>query len=181
MTEMEGSPELPALFIGRFQPFHKGHLFMIKSILDSHARIIIGIGSAQYSNTLRNPFTSNERLTMIDMALKEESIDSYEVIGIDDTNNHAIWVSHVESLVPDFAFVFSNDPVTLRLFREKNHKAREPPLHRREMYSGTEVRRRMMAGENWEELVPPVVADYIKKIEGVQRIREIHSKGSQSQ
>lgn len=181
MTDTEGSSELPALFIGRFQPFHKGHLYMIEKILQDFDRLIIGIGSAQYNNTLRNPFTSEERRTMIDRALAEEGIGSYEVVTIDDTNDHAIWVSSVETIVPEFGLVFSNDPVTLRLFREKDHKVKEPPLHRREMFSGTEVRERMVAGKDWEELVPPVVVDYIKKIDGVQRMNRISSKGSQGQ
>ena len=154
---------------------------MIIGILEDFDRLIIGIGSAQYSNTPQNPFTSEERREMIEKALAAEGIESYEVIAIDDTNNHGIWVSHVERLVPDFKVVFSNDPVTLRLFREKDYEVREPPLHRREMFSGTEVRERMVTGKDWEQLVPQVVADYIKQIDGVQRMLQVFSDRSQAQ
>ena len=182
MDDTEGSYEPPALFIGRFQPFHKGHLHMIKKILEAHKRLIVGIGSAQYSNTPRNPFTSEERQTMIYRALAEEGIGSCEVVPIDDTNDHAIWISFVETVVPEFGVVFSNDPVTLQLFREKNYEVREPPLHNREMFSGTEVRERMVKGKDWVVLVPAVVADYIKEIDGVQRMSDmLASKGSQGQ
>ncbi len=181
MTDLEGSSQLPALFIGRFQPFHQGHLYMIENILENYDRLIIGIGSAQYSDTLRNPFTSEERQNMIERALAEEGIKSCQVVTIDDTNDHAIWVSYIETVVPEFSLVFSNDPITLRLFREKGHGVREPPLHRRELFSGTEVRKRMVDGRNWEELVPTVVADYIKEIDGVQRMVRIASEGSQGQ
>src|SRR3970040_1541422 len=52
-----------ALWIGRFQPFHLGHLSMAKRILAEVDELVIGIGSAQYSHTPENPFTAGERLT----------------------------------------------------------------------------------------------------------------------
>jgi nicotinamide-nucleotide adenylyltransferase len=45
---------LKALFIGRFQPLHLGHLDALKQI--SKEEIIIGIGSSQYSGTKENPY-----------------------------------------------------------------------------------------------------------------------------
>ena len=35
-----------ALIVGRFQPFHKGHLFLIKKALEKANKTIIGIGSS---------------------------------------------------------------------------------------------------------------------------------------
>ncbi len=182
MSDKEGILEPPALFIGRFQPFHKGHLFMISRILGDFNRLIIGVGSAQYSNAPRNPFTYEERRVMIVRSLEQEGIESFEVVRIDDTNDHSIWVSHVESVVPEFGVVFSNDPVTVQLFRERGYDVREPPLHRREDYSGTEVRERMASEKDWENLVPEAVVEFIHEIDGAQRVREIvSSKGSQGQ
>ena len=40
------------LYVGRFQPFHLGHLEAIKHILKKVDTVIIAIGSAQYSHTL---------------------------------------------------------------------------------------------------------------------------------
>ena len=60
---------MKALFIGRFQPFHKGHLKVIKDIIKKDYRVIIGIGSSQYSHTVDNPFTSDERKKMIQETL----------------------------------------------------------------------------------------------------------------
>jgi len=57
---------MKALFIGRFQPFHKGHLLFLKSIYTQYDKIIIGIGSSQYSNSLDNPFSYDERKMMIE-------------------------------------------------------------------------------------------------------------------
>ncbi|HIQ38838.1 MAG TPA: nicotinamide-nucleotide adenylyltransferase, partial [Methanothermococcus okinawensis] len=51
--------------IGRWQPFHKGHLSIIEEISKEVDELIIGIGSAQKSHTLNDPFTAGERIMMI--------------------------------------------------------------------------------------------------------------------
>lgn len=58
---------MKALFIGRFQPFHSGHLDAIKQI--SEDEIIIGVGSSQYSGTEDNPHSFEERKKMIERSL----------------------------------------------------------------------------------------------------------------
>jgi nicotinamide-nucleotide adenylyltransferase len=161
-----------ALFIGRFQPFHNGHLVMVKRILKKHSEIIIGIGSAQYSHTNENPFTAGERYEMIKRTLDAAGIHDYHIVPIPDTHVHSVWVGHVLSLVPKFDVVYTNSPLVVRLFREKGFKVYELPLEKRGMYSGTEVRHRIYDGADWQALVPETVADYIKEIDGIARIRE---------
>lgn len=163
-----------ALFVGRFQPFHKGHLAMVRKILETHAELILGIGSAQYSHTGENPFTGGERYEMIKRALDAEDIHDYHIVPIPDTHVHSVWVSHVKSLVPSFDLVYTNSELVVRLFREHGLKVLSPPLVDRDRYSGTEVRRRILKGKDWEGLLPEVVAAYIKEIDGVERIRETY-------
>ena len=163
-----------ALFIGRFQPFHNGHLAMVKRILETNDEIIVGIGSAQYSHTGENPFTAGERYEMIKRALDAEGIHNYHLVPIPDTHVHSIWVSHIRSLVPHFDVVYSNSDLVVRLFGEHGVKVLSPPLVDRERLSGTVLRQRMLKGGEWEPLVPPAVAAYIREIEGVARIQETH-------
>ena len=59
-----------ALFIGRFQPFHKAHLQDIKAILKECDEVIIAIGSSQHSDTKDNPFSVAERIEMIDKTIR---------------------------------------------------------------------------------------------------------------
>ena len=72
-----------ALFIGRFQPFHIGHLKVIKWILKKYDKVIIVIGTSQESNTDKNPFSIEERKEMINKTLKTENIEKYEIIDIE--------------------------------------------------------------------------------------------------
>ena len=60
---------MKSLFIGRFQPFHNGHLKVIKHLSTTYEEIIIGIGSSQYHNESENPFTADERKKMIEESM----------------------------------------------------------------------------------------------------------------
>lgn len=53
------------LYIGKFQPFNKGHQEVVNRILKEHNQLIIVIGGADSSYTKSNPFTSGERIEMI--------------------------------------------------------------------------------------------------------------------
>jgi nicotinamide-nucleotide adenylyltransferase len=167
--------EVNALLIGRFQPFHKGHLEVIRAIAKETDYLTIGIGSAQFSHTFDNPFTAGERHLMISRALREEGLERYFLVPIVDINRYAVWVAHVESLVPPFRKVYTNNPLTRRLFREAGYEVKASPMFNRKAYSGTEIRRRMLADEDWELLVPPATASVIREIDGVQRLKDLSS------
>ena len=164
---------MKALFVGRFQPFHNGHLRVLKTVYKDFDEIIIGIGSSQYSNTLENPFTAEERKEMIEKTLDREGIKNYKIYFIPDIHNYPKWVSHVESIVPKFDVVISNNLLTSKLFSEKGYIVRNTPLFEREKYSGREIRRRMLEGREWKNLVPKQVVDIIEKIKGVERIKNL--------
>ena len=167
------------LFIGRFQPFHKGHLATVKFALGKVDQLVIVVGSAQKSHELRNPFTAGERIRMIKEALDfDPQIDVKRIliIPVPDVDVHSMWTRQVDMLVPEYKVVFANDAFTLLLFRERGVETVEAPLYKREEMSATEVRRRMVAGEKWQELVPGPVAEVIKKIKGVERVKSIAEK-----
>jgi len=162
-----------ALIIGRFQPFHNGHMEVVKYIVSRYDDVIVGIGSAQYSHTLENPFTAGERHLMISRSLEAQGIHNYYLVPIEDLHRNSIWVAHVESIAPPFDVVFANNPLTKRLFEERGYKVEVPPFYDRSKYSGREVRRRIIKGEQWEHLVPEEVYRTILEIDGVSRLREL--------
>lgn len=164
-----------ALFIGRFQPFHYGHLFAIKYALEYTDFLYIGLGSANRSHEKRNPFTAAERILMIKSVLEKENIDQsrWMIIPIPDVKVHYLWTKIVRMLVPKFEIVFSNDPLTLRLFSEENFPVIEVPLTEREKFIATEIRNRILEGQPWEHLVPEPVIKIIKEVEGEERIRKL--------
>ncbi|MHA1754324.1 MAG: nicotinamide-nucleotide adenylyltransferase [Candidatus Odinarchaeia archaeon] len=161
--------------IGRFQPVHKGHIEAILSVLNKVDRLIIGVGSAQKSHFLNNPFTAGERILMLKRALDENNIEPsrYMIIPIQDINDNRLWVQHVVTLIPPIDIVFTNDPLSNYLFKAAGFKTERVKEFDRDKYSATEVRRRIREGEDWESLVPHSVADVIKSINGIERIKSI--------
>lgn len=170
---MKRSFEDYSLVIGRFQPLHKGHLEVIRKCVAESENLTIGIGSAQYSHEINNPFTAGERYLMIEETLKDENIDNYCIVPIEDLNRSSVWVAHVEAMSPPFTNVYSNNPLTRRLFLEAGYYLKEPSLYNKEIYSGCIVRRRMIDDKDWRSLVPESVAKVIDDIDGIERIKEI--------
>ncbi len=162
-----------SLMIGRFQPFHEGHLEVVRKCARESDNLTIGIGSAQYSHYPDNPFTAGERYLMIRNTLDDQGIDNYCIVPIEDLNRYSVWVAHVASMSPPFHYVYSNNRFTRRLFEEAGYEMRESHVYNREVYSGTEVRRRMIADENWQELLPKPVVEVIEEIDGVGRLKDI--------
>jgi nicotinamide-nucleotide adenylyltransferase len=163
------------LYVGRFQPFHLGHLSAIKEVLKEVDELVIVIGSAQYSHNFNNPFTAGERLVMVRTALEECGVDSKRVwiVPVPDVHLHMMWVSSLEGYTPHFDILYSNEPLTRRLFMESGYKVKPIRFFERKEYSSTEIREKMVKGQNWERLVPKSVATFIKGIDGLNRLKDL--------
>ena len=162
---------MKALFIGRFQPFHKGHLKVIQKLSKKYDEIIIGIGSSQYSHTYDNPFTADERIKMIKNTLDTCKVKNYRIVLIPDIHNPSRWVDHVTSIISDFDVVITNNAFTEKLFEDKKIKVENTELYKEALFSGETIRQRIRKNDPWENLVPDPVVKIIKKIDGEKRIR----------
>ena len=162
--------------MGRFQPFHLGHLGAVKAVLKEVDELVIVIGSAQYSHSLNDPFTAGERLIMIRFALQEAKLSSSRlwIVPVPDVNLHMLWVSAVEGYTPKFKVCYTNEPLTHRLFAEAGYTVKSIPFFDRKQYMSTVIRQRMLKGDDsWRDLVPKSVADFIDEIDGVNRLRDL--------
>jgi nicotinamide-nucleotide adenylyltransferase len=164
---------MKALFIGRFQPFHNGHLLVVQSLSTQYDEIIIGIGSSQDRDTHENPFSEEERTQMITRSLDMVGVHKYRVVSIPDIHNPPQWVSHVRAIIPDFDVVITNNPFTRSLFIAKGYEVEGTPFYKRQQFSGKEIRRRMLHDEPWDDLVPAAVYRIIKDVDGVHRVKKI--------
>lgn len=163
-----------ALFIGRFQPFHLGHLNIIKEISKDYSKIIIGIGSSQYSNTIDNPFSFDTRKKMITDSLNACDIKNYEIVDIPDIHDPPNWAAHVKSFCPKFDVVITNSVFNKRLFSNEGFKVKNTKIYNRSRYSGKEIRNRIINKTKWEHLVPESVKNIIKDIDGEEKLINIY-------
>ncbi|MDA4117224.1 MAG: nicotinamide-nucleotide adenylyltransferase [Thaumarchaeota archaeon] len=170
---------MPAgVFVGRFQPFHNGHLAAVGYALKKVDYLFIVIGSSQKSHERDNPFTAGERIAMVKAALGEARIspEKWMAIPIADTEAHALWPAMLKTTLPPFNLVFTNDGLTTRLLNEQGIKVEAVPYLERASYSATNVRSRILEMMDWEKLVPKPVAFIIRDIGGVERVRSMIHK-----
>ena len=174
-----------ALFIGRFQPFHKGHLEVIKKAVKENDRLFIGIGSSEANFRPANPFTCSERFQMIEAALTEAKIprEKYEIVTVRNIDNFALWVQHLALYIPPFEKVYTGSDTVKHLFKEHNLISKKPyviidvnSIKKAVKISGTQIRRLMLKNGKWEELVPPGVSKLIKKWRGLERLKNIRDE-----
>ena len=88
------------VFIGRFQPFHLGHLKVIEQGLKQAKQLIVLCGSAHQPRSTRNPWTVEEREQMIRGALTEEQNRRLHFAPLMDiVYNDETWVRNVQATV----------------------------------------------------------------------------------
>jgi nicotinamide-nucleotide adenylyltransferase len=158
------------LYIGRFQPFHNGHLKIIKDALWKENQLIIVIGSAQYSNTFENPLTGAERERLINETLKSENLSRYHIIKIIDINNPPRWVAHVEKHCK-FDSVYVGNDYNKVLFEKAGYKT---IIHNRwEDLSATSIREKIVEGSPWIDLVPKKTYELLKEFDFENKIKKL--------
>lgn len=87
-----------AVFIGRFQPPHLGHLAVILQALCVADTVLIAIGSAFAARSYHFlPFTAPERETMIRLMLTPEQNLRVKFVYVEDQGNMAKWTALVRA------------------------------------------------------------------------------------
>lgn len=90
---------LPRLgvFVGRFQPFHEGHLHVVQSALERIDHLLILVGSANAPRGMVNTFTVSERIDMIRASLSPQQSVRVTLMGLEDSkDSNDEWVASVK-------------------------------------------------------------------------------------
>lgn len=89
-----------AVFIGRFQPFHSGHLQVVRAGLEKADRLILLIGSSWQARNPRNPWSHQEREQMVRASLSAEDNERLLCLPLMDVPyNDEAWVRNVQNTV----------------------------------------------------------------------------------
>ena len=162
------------LMLGRFQPFHKGHLALTKQILRTCDELIVMIGSAQFNFIDKDPFSAGERVLMIHEALKEARIDLSKcyIIPVPNDENNARWLAYLRSMVPPFDVLYSGNDFVKYLAQSQDPDIvmEDPVFAEKEKY-----------GKPWEHLVPPAVLNVIEQVGGIMRMNILARSDSNPQ
>lgn len=92
-----------AVVIGRFQPFHNGHLALIVEALRVAPRVFVVVGSANAARSPRNPWTHAERAATIMGALDAEQQKRVSLIPMRDYFDEPRWRRALVKAVTELA------------------------------------------------------------------------------
>ena len=152
-----------ALFIGRFQPLHKGHIKVIEDALKKYEKVLIGIGSSKKSREERNPFSYEERKNMLELVFsKEIKENKIEIFGIEDRESDEEWTNEIINKI-NFDVIITGSDWVEKCFENRKQIEKIEEIEAK-ILSGTNIRKMMKEGEEWEKWVDERVAKYIKKI-----------------
>ena len=165
--------------LGRFQPFHHGHAGLVKAAVE-HAgggEVVVAIGSAQAGWGANNPWTADERKSMIEAWADSEKL-TLTVVLIEDINDPPRWVGHASETHGEGTLVTSDGP-TKDLYVEAGWEVHDVPLSQRTTLEGWRVRQtvRMLstvmddeaAREVLSATVPEAVVEWLIKHDAMFR------------
>jgi bifunctional NMN adenylyltransferase/nudix hydrolase len=86
-----------AVCIGRFQLFHNAQLTLLREGLRLAPRLAVLVGSAHQARSPRNPFTFEERVETMRLALSEEERERVDFLAVRDVYDEKRWVRQVQN------------------------------------------------------------------------------------
>lgn len=163
------------LLIGRFQPFHLGHLNIIKRYHSKGFFVKIGIGSAEKPQEKLNPFSDKERENMIKLALNEIKIRNYRIYKIPDTKSHKEWLKKTVKIIGPFDVLFTGNKKVKTLFENGSKKIYyfNESKDRFKGIKANDIRKKWSKTKSRAGL-PKSVFLYLKKINTLDRLKEMH-------
>ncbi len=165
-------------FIGRFQPFHRGHLSVIEDLLLKFDQVLVVVGSSDKFRTLENPFTVGERHAMVKATLDSLGVkpDKFKVVPLPDINDEDKWPKHVIKICPEFdAVAITENKRVEGLFRKHTNKKIVKPK-KRYAITATKVREEIKAGADLEKYLPLPVIAFLQKIGAARKIIDIEEE-----
>lgn len=89
-----------AVLIGRFQPFHQGHLRLMMVALSLARHLLLLVGSHRCAPDIRNPWSSDEREEMIRASLPDDWQQRITFIPVrDHLYSDNLWLTEVQQKV----------------------------------------------------------------------------------
>lgn len=163
------------LMMGRFQPFHLGHLELAKQILNECDEVIIAITSSQFNYLEKDPFTAGERIEMIHNSLKESPIDLDKcyLISLENQPNISTWASYLKASLPQFDRVYSGNDYVSMLLSDSGISVSTPDFLNRDDFNATKIRSMIINDEDWKDSVPNAVFEFLTKIDAKNRLSVI--------
>ncbi len=165
MPLSQSAPQKTALVVGRFQPFHLGHRYLLEYALQGAQELIIAIGSSNKHNQ-DNPLTYEHRREMLLQVMTHEGWQGkvQKIIPLPDYPDDQEWVRQLQLQAGHFDYVVGNNEWTNQVLKEAGYAAQTLPDLDRENYQGTSIREAMKSGAPWQAHVPDYLVPQISQL-----------------
>lgn len=154
------------IVIGRFQPFHKGHKYLIEKALEYCDRIFIMVAAADLVDK-DNPYSSKKREMIVKKFVEEEGLGN-RVIDVFSLNNHPddkIWLENLLKITGKIDVTVGDNEWVNGIFEDAGMKAIRIGYHKRELLEGKKIRDLKEKKGKWEKRVPHYLVKHISSNE----------------
>lgn len=152
------------LVVGRFQPFHKGHLRLIEKSLAVTDKIIIAVGSSNITDK-DNPLSYKTRVKMLEKIIAEEGLKDkvLKIIPSPDDPSDDVWLEKLLKNAGKFDIAYGNNDWTNGILHKAGYEVMKIPYFNRKFYQGVFIRDLFRNDKNWEKNVPSYLVDFVRK------------------
>lgn len=155
-----------ALVIGRFQPFHNGHLYLLEKSLEMADYIKIAIGSANSTDRDANPLSYQQRKQMIKTVIKHEGWENRvtDIFASNDFESDEEWRVEIIQKAGQFDIAVGNNDWTNSVLAEAGYQTKTITLKDREHLQGVVIRKLIRSNEDWQSRVPDYLVNTIMRL-----------------
>ncbi len=152
------------LLVGRFQPFHYGHKYLIRQALSYCDKVIIGVGSSN-KHGKENPFSYIQRKRMLLLFLEKEKIENrvIKIFPSPDIPEDKVWLNDVLKKAGNFNVVVGDNDWVNNIFERAGYKVLKIGYHKRHLYEGEKIRALFAKNPLWKDRIPSYLHDIVEK------------------
>jgi nicotinamide-nucleotide adenylyltransferase len=99
--------------------------------------------------------------------------EKISIYFIPDLDNHMKWIEKIDTIVPKFDIIFSNDELTNHLYSKRDIQIMTIPFLKRDKLSGTRIRDLIISDQNWNDLVPEGTKHFLEKINAKNLLKNL--------
>jgi len=154
--------EKTAILIGRFQPPHKGHEGLILSLLKTHKKLTVAIGSSCKKRQKENPFSAKERLFMLKKLFSQKKAkEKIKFTFLPDNPSNKKWAQIFCKKFPKEKYIiYSANPLVRKLLA--TYEFGKFLLVRRKSWQGKAIRKKIIEKKPYLSSIPAKLRNWMK-------------------
>lgn len=152
------------LVVGRFQPFHLGHKFLIEESLKISEQITIGIGSSNIHDE-KNPYPYVLRKKIILEYIKHEKLQGRvaKIVPVMDHPDDDIWLAKLLKKLDKVDVVIGDNEWVNGIFEKIKTPVVRVGFLDRKRFEGKVIRKLMNENKKWEDRILPYILPLLEK------------------